>query len=61
MQLLKNKNGDGGDGGFPTHHLPGKLGCRLRVEEKGLILRSGNLSEGTGKGRVCYGYQMLPL
>lgn len=29
------------------------LGCRLRVEEKGLILRSGNLSEGTGKGRVC--------
>lgn len=33
--------------------LPGKLGCRLRVEEKGLILRSGNLSEGTGKGRVC--------
>ena len=33
--------------------LPGKLGCRLRVEEKGLILRSGNLSEGTGKGTVC--------
>lgn len=33
--------------------LPGKLGCRLRVEEKGLILRSGILSEGTGKGGVC--------
>lgn len=33
--------------------LPGKLGCRFRVEEKGLILRSGNLSEGTGKGDVC--------
>lgn len=25
MQLLKNKNGDDGDGGCPTHRLPGNL------------------------------------
>jgi len=30
------------------------------VEEKGLILRSGNLSEGTGKGSVCSSESVSP-